>query len=627
MALRGVLCGVLASVAVTGALAAFAVPSAAQNKSLVHTFTQFMHYGPCTFVGCQWDIPYSDPSVFAPPDDASTDGWVETAAMYGATQICLTVRHVDGFSLWPTSVNNYSVASSPWRGGKGDVVADFVASVRKYGLSPCFYIILGFNVYANKTGVPGPEYVAQQVTALTELLTNYGPIDRLWWDNYALDGTIYQPVTHEGFVCPGNAYDPVKCPAWKTMIDTVRQLSPNTAIFPGPDGCLVNAESSGGTYPVYHATTTPMGAYWCSSDVSAYDDGPVFTLPEADYTIENPGDNWFWKAGDPFLTSLEIAQQVDLKLGQGANLIFNVPPNSSAVIPDEFVQQLAGFAAARNATYAAPAAQLAAPITAVCSSLSFTVPVSGPFDRIVTTEDMGAGQIIGGYSVEALIGGTWTPLSVHGKTVGSRIQDDLSAPVVGATSLRFNCTADLSPPTPYQFVNENGDCLGIPAGATFPCWVGGTNGQTFHLCPLVASPCSAAGNTSVWRTNQGGVWSSFGMPGVMLNIDCDNCAVGTHAKAMIEASSPLSWNAATNQIEVGGCGGMCLTTGIAPGALPSCAGNETWFPTQVHVDLCSASSTQGWTRSEFGVTVAGAGLQATVASFGAYLRVNSTWGN
>ena len=51
-------------------------------------------------------------------------------------------------------------------------------------------------------------------------------------DNYALDGAQYQPVTHAGFVCPGNAYDPVACPAWKVMIDTVRQLSPDTAIFP-----------------------------------------------------------------------------------------------------------------------------------------------------------------------------------------------------------------------------------------------------------------------------------------------------------------------------------------------------------------------------------------------------------
>ena len=53
----------------------------------------------------------------------------------------------------------------------------------------------------------------------------------------------------------------------------------------------MNAESAGGTYPVYHATTTPMGAYTCASDVSSFDGGPVFTLPEADYTIENPGDN------------------------------------------------------------------------------------------------------------------------------------------------------------------------------------------------------------------------------------------------------------------------------------------------------------------------------------------------
>lgn len=152
------------------------------------------------------------------------------------------------------------------------------------------------------------------------------------------------------------------------------------------------------------------------------------------------------------------------------------------------MQQLAAFAAARNATYATPSALLPAPVSAVCAALSFTVPVSGPFDRIVTSEDMGSGQVIGGYSVEALIGGNWTPLAVHGVTVGSRIQvrdgrslaavlpffppstlhsmmhivrayacalgymlqDDFDSPIIGATALRFNCTSDLAPPTPYQ---------------------------------------------------------------------------------------------------------------------------------------------------------------------------------
>jgi hypothetical protein len=98
-----------------------------------------------------------------------------------------------------------------------------------------------------------------------------------------------------------------------------------------------------------------MGAYWCASDASSFDNGPTFTLPESDFTIENPGDNvrapwacsavarhgctstwlsctvghcslcvrffrwrvqWFWAPNDPFLSSEDIAQQVDLKLGQ-----------------------------------------------------------------------------------------------------------------------------------------------------------------------------------------------------------------------------------------------------------------------------------------------------------------------
>ena len=284
-------------VALLASAAAIAVPSVAQNKSLLHTFTQFMHYGPCSYKGCQWDIPWAPPSIFTPPDNMNTDNWVEVAKSYGATQICLTVRHVDGFALWfvfdccviliflltlrvstphltaphrPTASNNYSVASSPWRGGKGDVVLDFVTSVRKYGLSPCFYIILGFNVWANKTGVPGPAYLEQQKTVLTELLTNYGEIDRLWLeaptlidavlvfrgavflfarslvlsaprlDNYALNGAAYQPVTHEGFVCPGNVFDTTLCPAWGILMDLAKSISPNTAIFPGPDGCLVS---------------------------------------------------------------------------------------------------------------------------------------------------------------------------------------------------------------------------------------------------------------------------------------------------------------------------------------------------------------------------------------------------
>ena len=72
------------------------------------------------------------------PVGLDTNNWMEAALQLGASQVCLTVRHVDGFALWPTRANNYSVAASPWRAGKGDVVKDFVASARQFGISPCF---------------------------------------------------------------------------------------------------------------------------------------------------------------------------------------------------------------------------------------------------------------------------------------------------------------------------------------------------------------------------------------------------------------------------------------------------------------------------------------------------------
>jgi hypothetical protein len=66
----------------------------------------------------------------------------------------------------------------------------------------------------------------------------------------------WQPVSNEGFVCPDDTPGPA-CPAWGELVSLVRSLQPDTLIVPGPDGCLVNAEQPGGTYPIYY--TAPQG--------------------------------------------------------------------------------------------------------------------------------------------------------------------------------------------------------------------------------------------------------------------------------------------------------------------------------------------------------------------------------
>jgi hypothetical protein len=68
---------------------------------------------------------------------------------------------------------------------------------------------------------------------------------------------------------------------------------------------------------------------------------------------------------------------------------------------------------------------------------------------------------------------------------------------------------------------------------------------------------------------------------------------------------------------------MCLTNGTAPGALKSCAGDEPWQPTQVHLAPCSDASTLGaWTAVVAPAAIEAAATPvATLATFGAFLNV------
>lgn len=300
-----------------------------------------------------------------------------------------------------------------------------------------------------QTGVSPDNYLDQQRIALTELLTNYGPVRRLWWDNYALDGSKYQPVTHSGFVCPNNQLSPA-CPNWNVLINIVRSLQPSTLIVPGPDGCLVNAERPGGTYPAYFGA--PQGSYWCTNANNPMPGGANFTFMnvEADFSIYNPGDYWFWGPKYPVLSVGDLWGQVTLKHGQGSNLILNVGPDDSGAMPPQAVAVLAAYRQIYTSSYNVSVAALPAPVSGPCPGLSITLPVDpkATFDQLLTEEDMSEGQVVAAYTVEARAHGTglWTKLPIeHGLTVGPRIRDWGLGRVTGVDRLRWNCTAGLAP--------------------------------------------------------------------------------------------------------------------------------------------------------------------------------------
>ena len=56
------------------------------------------------------------------PEKWNADSVVALAKAAGMKSIVFTSKHHDGFCLWPTATTSHSVASSPWKEGKGDVV-------------------------------------------------------------------------------------------------------------------------------------------------------------------------------------------------------------------------------------------------------------------------------------------------------------------------------------------------------------------------------------------------------------------------------------------------------------------------------------------------------------------------
>ena len=58
----------------------------------------------------------------------------------GIKYVIFVAKHHDGFCLWPTSQTDYSVKSSPFENGQGDVVRRVDRAASKYGLKFGVYL-------------------------------------------------------------------------------------------------------------------------------------------------------------------------------------------------------------------------------------------------------------------------------------------------------------------------------------------------------------------------------------------------------------------------------------------------------------------------------------------------------
>jgi alpha-L-fucosidase len=156
-------------------------------------FGMFIHFGIYAIPGrgewVQWNeqIPVNEYAKLADQftlTNFSAAAWADTAKAAGMKYMVLTSRHHDGFALFDDPGNNFTTVSTA---AHRDVVKEFIAAARQAGLhAGLYYSPLDWRF----PGYILPDLQRQSAEAMRdqyhrqmkELLSNYGPVDVLWFD-------------------------------------------------------------------------------------------------------------------------------------------------------------------------------------------------------------------------------------------------------------------------------------------------------------------------------------------------------------------------------------------------------------------------------------------------------------
>ena len=239
------------------------------------------------------------------PQSFDPDAWIDAAQTAGMEYLCLTTKHHDGFCMWDSRETDYKITNTPY--GK-DVLAMLAEACERRGILLCLYYSLPdwhHPAYPNRgrhhelfgpreTDEPdGRTYLNYVRRQVTELVTNYGPINSFFWD-----------VNVAGF------HDP-------SLNDLIRRHQPQALINDrGP---------AAGDYstPERHL---PEGAEF---------DRPT----EACQSIGR--ESWGYREDEDYYAHSFLMRSIARVMAMGGNYLLNVGPQADGSFPGEALSALA----------------------------------------------------------------------------------------------------------------------------------------------------------------------------------------------------------------------------------------------------------------------------------------------
>jgi alpha-L-fucosidase len=375
----------------------------------------FLHFGVNTFSDREWGDGTEDPASFA-PSALDARQWARSARSAGFRTMILTAKHHDGFCLWPSATTQHSVVSSPWRGGKGDVVQEFVDAARAEGLRIGLYC----SPWDRNAAAYGDSarYNDLYCDQLTELLTRYGPLHEFWFDG----------ANGEGPNGRKQVYD------WPRCFGLVHRLQPEAVIFSdaGPDVRWIGNEQGEAGDPNWSTVDPALVPYPGADGAGVIEallhgnpDGSVWRPGETDTSIR-PG--WFYHpAEDTQVRTVEqLVQLYFTSVGRNSKLLLNVPPTREGLLHATDVGRLIGMHAALSALFKndyATGWKVTWRSTGPNSAIGeMDLGGSLGIGLVDLREDIEHGQLVARYSVEGNDGGEWRAIT-QGTTIGCRKLD------------------------------------------------------------------------------------------------------------------------------------------------------------------------------------------------------------
>ena len=376
-----------------------------------------MHFGLNTFTGREWGYGDESPELFNPVA-FDADQIAEGCKQGGLDGLIIVCKHHDGFCLWPTRTTEHSIAGSPWRKGKGDLVGEMVAACRRAGLAVGFYVS-PWDRHDARYGTP--EYVTEVFRPqLREILGSYGPAFEVWFDGANGGDGWYGGAREERRIDRSTYY------GWAETWNLVRELQPDAAIFSdiGPDLRWVGNER-GYAMPECRNCITPRVPAGCSGDPApgfiddsilgiGEVDGKFCIPPECDVPLR-PG--WFYheEENDSLRSVAQLVEIYEHSVGNGGVLNLGIAPEPSGRLHEVDVQRLAKFKQALDSIRAGEFASAAIPVKNNEALLEFGSVRR--FNRVELAEPEGDEEKITAYSVLARCGNSWREV-VSGQSVG-----------------------------------------------------------------------------------------------------------------------------------------------------------------------------------------------------------------